>query len=155
MGLSHPRSRGTPSQVWTRGYPIPGLDRRGTISKIRIGGTHGYPISRMEYLPTIQTWDKGYHGYPPGQDWMGYPIQTWDRGTHPSKTGLGTPHPDLGWGVLRVSPVQDWMGYRPPPPISKASTCYAAGDVPLAFTHEDFLVLLFLQLFALFQVIVV
>ena len=32
----------------------------------------------------------------------------------------------IGWGI--------------PPPISKASTCYAAGSVPLAFTQEDFLV---------------
>ena len=43
----------------------------------------------------------------------------------PSKTGWGTPSPNPRLdGVL----------------ISKASTCYAAGGVPLAFTQEDFLV---------------
>ena len=32
------------------------------------------------------------------------------------------------------------MGF-PPSPVSKASTCYVAGCVPLAFTQEDFFVL--------------
>ena len=41
-------------------------------------------------------------------------------------------------------PHRDWMGYPPPPPIGRqssiASTCYAEGSMPLAFTQEDFLV---------------
>ena len=64
----------------------------------------------------------GYLGYPP-----------------PPQLGLddgGTPpHQDLA----RVPP---GMGYPPPPTrqSSIASTCYAAGGMPLAFTQEDFLV---------------
>ena len=72
----------------------------------------------------------------------------------------GIPHPRSRWGGgYPISgldggfPIQDWMGYPPPiqcwtgtpPPPSRrqssiASTCYAAGGMPLAFTQEDFLV---------------
>ena len=44
--------------------------------------------------------------------------------------------PVWGWGAT-PSQVRTGRG-----PISKASTCYAAGGVPLAFTQEDFLVIL-------------
>ena len=57
----------------------------------------------------------------------------------------GTTSPGLdGGGVLRVPPEQVWMVGGIPPPMrqsSTASTCYAAGGVPLAFTQEDFLVI--------------
>ena len=45
-----------------------------------------------------------------------------------------------GWGV---PPCPGLDGVHPPPSgqISIASTCYAAGGVPLAFTQEDFLVI--------------
>ena len=120
---------GTPSQV--RGVPQPGLDG---------GGYLGYPPVRS-----------GWWGYSPGQVWIvgGYP---WYPST--TRTGWGTPHQDwmgypppsttrTGWGT---PPTQVWMvgGTRgTPTPMrqsSIASTCYAAGGVPLAFTQEDFLV---------------
>ena len=67
-------------------------------------------------------------------------------GVPPSRPGMGgtwgTPHPRLDG----VTP-QTWDGGTPrprldgvPPSISKASTCYAAGGVPLASTQDDFLV---------------
>ena len=44
----------------------------------------------------------------------------------------------------------NWMGVTPPLPTHRdssiASTCYAAGGMPLAFTQEDFLVFLSLYL---------
>ena len=55
-------------------------------------------------------------GYPPRPE-MGYPP--------PARSGWGTsPRPEVGY----------------PPPPSIASTFYAAGGMPLAFTQEDFLV---------------
>ena len=45
-------------------------------------------------------------------------------------TGWATPPTMTGWGT----PHHDWMAY-PPPPTSIASTCYAAGGMPLAFTQ--------------------
>ena len=71
--------------------------------------------------------------------------------------GGGTPVRSEWWGVPRVPPQHDWMGYPPtmtgwvphcdwmgyPPQhdwMGVASTCYMAGGVPLAFTQEDFLV---------------
>ena len=65
----------------------------------------------------------------------GTPSQVWDGGCTLSqvRTG-GYPFPDLNKG-----------GTPPTPSIrqsSIASNCYAAGGMPLAFTQEDFLVLL-------------
>ena len=109
---------GYPSQVWRGVNPIPGLGREG------------------------DTW------VPPNQVWMGYPPQTWDR--VPPRPGTGYP-PDLGW----VTPPQTWDGVPPGPEMEYspqtwdgvppltwgiASTCYAKGSMPLAFTQEDFLV---------------
>ena len=79
--------------------------------------------------------DGGYPGTPPallGLDGVS-PVLTWDG---------GTPHPGLD-GVPPGPDLQDWMGYPPPPArrqSSIASTSYAAGGMPLAFTQEDFLV---------------
>ena len=58
----------------------------------------------------------------------GYPIPGLDGGG-------GVPHPRSGWcgGVPGVPPL-------PTRQSSIASTFYAAGGVPLAFTQEDFLV---------------
>ena len=109
------------SQASIRSHPI--LDPDG-----------GYPHPRS-----------GRRGGTPSQDLMGVlPLSKTGWGTSPPplppRTGWGTPHPlsKTGWGT---PPVQDWMGYLPPPPVSKASTCYAAGGVALAFTQEDFLVI--------------
>ena len=91
-------------------------------------------------------------GYPPNLTWG--PPWTWDGVTpgpgmgYPLDLGWGTPldlgpstPPDLGPGTPQT---WDWV---PPPPdqvwirqSSTASTCYAAGGVPLAFTQGDFLV---------------
>ena len=59
-------------------------------------------------------------------------------------------YPSPRWGVPRtgVFPGQDWdtpsqpgLGYPSPRHNSRASTCYAAGGMPLAFAQEDFLVI--------------
>ena len=152
-GVPHLRSGwgGTPAQVWVVGYPIPGLDG---------GGVPGVPFwpsldcGGIQGTPTKTGW--GTWGTPPttrtGWD---TPHPGLDCGEVPSvpltRTGLvplgqvlmvggskHTPPPPPGldgggggtWGT-------------PPPPIrqsSIASTCYAAGGVPLALTQEDFLV---------------
>ena len=82
----------------------------------------------------------------------GYPGQVWMVGRGVPQPGLdgggtqGTPM--TGWGT-RLARSGWWGGYPgyPPtmtgwstPPPSIASTCYAAGGMPLAFTQEDFLV---------------
>ena len=101
---------GTPSCWW--GYPNP---RSGW------GGTLGYPHPRLDgVLPPIKDW----MGHPlPIKDWMGYPP-SW------SWIGVLPPPPSAGWGT---PPLQ----FRRQ--ISKVSTCYAAGGVPVAFTQEGFL----------------
>ena len=105
------------------GYPIPGL-AGGTPSQFR-----GVP-----------PWTRSGWGIPPdlGQDTP-----------PPTRSGWGPP-PDLGQGT----PPRNWDGVPPGPGTgtrphqvwirqsSTASTCYAAGGVPLAFTQEDFLVFL-------------
>ena len=131
------------------GYSIPGLDGGGPHPRSGWGVPH--PRSGWGGTP-FQVWSGVYpilpgvpphprlDGVPPIQYWMGYPPSNIGWGTpSPIQDWMGyppTPHPDLGQGVAQV----------PPPPISKTSTCYAAGGVPLAFTQEDFLVLLLIIL---------
>ena len=131
-GVPHLRSGwgGTPSHFLVGGYPISGLGRG--VPHLRSGW--GYPIPGLGGGYPISGLDCG--GYPisgldgeggtSSQVWGGIPSQVWVGGYPIS--GLD------GWGVPGV----------PPPPSmrqsSKASTCYAAGGVPLAFTQEDFLV---------------
>ena len=71
-----------------------------------------------------------------------HPRSGWGvpQGTPPARTGWGTPPPGLDG-------IPHWPGLDgvPPPPIrhsSMASTCYAAGGMPFAFTQEAFLVLI-------------
>ena len=93
------------------GYPIPGLDG-DTPSQVWMGVPH--PRSRHRGLP-IRCQDGGYPTLLMG-------------GTPQSKIEWGTPHPGLdGYPPIRRQ-------------IIKASICYAAGGLPLAFTQEDFLV---------------
>ena len=125
-------------------YPVSGLDgvvhhprsRWGcTPSQVQMGVVP-HPRSRWGYL--IPGLDGGIphprsgQGVPPSKIRM--------EGTPPSKSGwdiLPFPHPRLdevpasrtGWGTPSIKRQ-----------ISKASTCYAAGGVSLAFTQEDFLV---------------
>ena len=112
--VPHPRSGwgGTSSQVWTGGTPS--LLRGGTPIQDQDGG--GTLVKTWwGYPPSKTGW-----GTPPIQDWMGSPLCKTGWGIPPlSKTGWGTPPPCL---------------------VSKASTCYPAGSVPLAFRQEDFFV---------------
>ena len=87
--------------------------------------------------------------------------QVWGGGV-PGLGSRGVPHlrsrgdPSQVWGVphlrsggvphLRSGGVPHLRsGYPPPRWISIASSCYAAGGMPLAFTQEDFLVSLYFQ----------
>ena len=146
-GVPHLRSGGYPisgqggTLARSRGVPQPGLDVGGTPSQV--GGTP----ARSRW-GTPQTWD----GVPPVPG-MGYPPDLgW--GT-PLDLGCGTP-PDLGWGTppdirwgtpldLRWGTPLDLRWGTPPRQISIASTCYAAGGMPLAFTQEDFIVPILFQ----------
>ena len=94
------------------------------------GYPHPVPDWRVPHPVPIQYPSQVRTGYP-YQDWMGVP---------PLRLDGGTPPPNLDW----VPPIRAGWGY-PPPPLprrqsSRASTCYAAGGMPLAFTQEDFLV---------------
>ena len=115
-GVPHPRLR--------QGVAHPRSRQVGTPSQVQMGGT-------------------------PSQVWTGrYPIPGLDGGTHSADGGY--PHPRSGQIPQGTPPHPRLDGIPPPsktgwgtpshPPISKASTCYAAGGVPIAFTQEDFLV---------------
>ena len=97
----------------------------------------GYPISGMgRGVPHLRS----RYGGTPSQVWVGgYPIS--GLGGTPSQ---GVPYVWRGtpcWGVPHV-----WGGTAslgsPIAQSSIASTCYAAGGVPFAFTQEDFLVVI-------------
>ena len=95
-----------------------------------MAGTWGTPPPvqvRMEYPPTRSGW-----GTPQTCDEV--PPLDLGQGTPPLDLGQGTP-PDLGQGTLPPD-----LGWGTPPTWDIASTCYAAGGMPLAFTQEDFLV---------------
>ena len=145
-GVSRPRSRWgggvcTPSQVWVGGYPVPCLGGGGVHHlRSRWGVPHsrswwGVPHLRSGWgVPHLRSGWWGVLRVPPkpGLDSGGYP------GYPPTRSGW--------WGVPRVPTPPGLDGVPPsPPPISQssiASTCYAVGGVPLAFTQEDFFVLL-------------
>ena len=127
------------------GYPIQGLDRRGTwstLDQVRMG----YPLTPRP--GTRSTPDQVRMGYPyPPRPGMGYPPDlgqgtpwTWDRVPPGPGTGYPPPPKDLRWCTPET-----WDEYPPRPgmgyPHSIASTCYEAGGMPLAFTQEDFLVM--------------
>ena len=152
---------GYPIQVWmVEGYPIPGVG--GTQPGLHDGGypIWGSTLARSSWwgylvLPWLGLDGGGYPGYPhPGMAYpwpgMGYPP--------PSRPGWGTP-PPWNWATPRpgmgypqhyqdLAGVPPWMEYpphlgwgTPPRQSSIASTCYAAGGMPLAFTQEDLLVI--------------
>ena len=83
----------------------------------------------------------------PGPFWGGYPSpgrgvpQSWPGGY--LSTGY-SPGQDRTGVPLSPPPGQVRMGY-PPGQNSRASTYYAAGGMPLAFTQEDFLVFVRLE----------
>ena len=116
------------------GVPQPGLDGEG-VPQPGLNGGGGYPI---------QVWIVGgTQGIPwPGLDGGGVPwvSPTWLNGITPHHDWMGYPH-------------HDWMeypfimtGWGTPPP-SVRSTCYVAGGIPLAFTQEDFLFIIFSSLY--------
>ena len=87
----------------------------GTSSKIRMGCTH--PADWGEGIPSKIRMEGGYPGVtPPPLKLDGVPTPH----PPPFRTGSGTPCQETD---IRI-----------------ASTCYTAGDVPLVFTQEDFLV---------------
>ena len=98
------------------------------------GGQEGVPMSqvRMEELP-ISGQDRGWGVTHPRSGW-GYfaPPQHQQDGGTPSP-------PSARWGYTPI-PGQDRGGGGYPNWKSIARTCYAAGGMPLAFIHEDFLV---------------
>ena len=114
---------GTPTRSgWLGGVPQPGLDGGGGTPAR--SGWGGYPS---------QVWMVG--GIPrPGLERWGTPLPGLDGGVvpgvppWPGLDGGGTPASSGWWGVPQV-----------PPPTRIASTCYAAGGMPLAFTQEEFL----------------
>ena len=149
--------RGYPSQVWmvggTRGIPqgqvwmVGGTwgNPQGQVWMVRVTWVPlhhhwmAYPPPSLDGVPpTITGWGTPHHhwiGYPPSLDRV--PPPWLDRvppldGVPPTMTGWGTPHM-TGW-------VPSMTGWGTPPTI--ASTCYAAGGMPLRFRQEDFLVYL-------------
>ena len=125
---------GTLSQAQVGGYPI--LDLGGTPSQVR--GTPSQ-VWRV-YCPRSGGVHHPRSGGTPSQVWGGPHLRgvphpslggTW--GTPPTRSGWGTPLTRSGCG--NPPPNQVWIRQS-----SIASTCYAAGGVPLAFTQEDFLV---------------
>ena len=119
-----PDGEGSPS--FPMGVPHP--------SHLANGGTPGYPHQDwMEYPMPGNGWVTpclGIDGGTPHQDWMGYPP------------GTGWAYP-LPLGLDRVPPPQSGLDGGPLPPSgNRASTCYTAGGMSLAFMQEDFLVLI-------------
>ena len=99
------------------------------------GGTpilpdRGYPHQGVNPCPDQVPGQDG--GYPHGLDWMGVLPLGLDGVLPPS---------GLDGGISSPPPVSPGWGYPPPSrQSSRASTCYAVGGMPLAFTQDDFLV---------------
>ena len=140
--------RGTPSSwQWYPhladqggGYPHLANGGGGTAIQL-IRGTPSswqwYPHLANGRVPPSGWWEGVTKGTPSGLD---APIKTgWG---YPIDIGLEYPYPSLQSGLDGVPPVR--TGWGTPSPVrrqsSKASTCYAVGGMPLAFTQEDFLV---------------
>ena len=130
-GIPHPADGGRVAPpLFLMGYPIPGQDRGGWgYSHPRSG--QGVPIDTPSRSGPRSGWGR--------LGTLGYPLVR-------TETGWGTHHHDC-----MIYPHQNCIGYASirtgwgnPPLIrrqsSTASTCYAAGSVPLVFTQEDFLV---------------
>ena len=94
--------------VHTRG--VPHLANVGYPHPVLMGGyPHPVPVG---------------NGVPPSSPSRGYPT--------PHQLDEATPPPGLDGGT---PPCQDWVEYTPSPhpDSSRASTCYTAGGMPLAF----------------------
>ena len=128
-------------------YLPPAYEVRGKVLlshvSVHISGDRGYPIQLTKGYP-IPGPGRGYPiqlvGVPlPGSG--RYPIPGLDGGTPSQVQAGGYP------GVPPPAPPPGLDGVTPPPSgySSIASTYYAAGGMPLAFTQEEFLVLLLLS----------
>ena len=100
-----------------RGYPSPRFFHRSLVP----GPFRGYPSPGQGWGYPSPSWGYPRIGVPPARTGLGYPLAT---------TGLGYPHGQDRTGVPLPLPGQN----------SRASTCYAACGMPLAFTWKDFLV---------------
>ena len=114
--------------------PTNALTSTGRIFTIR--------IRRMGEGNSLSVHTLGVLGYPPpsARTGLGYPPARTGLGYPPARSGWGTPPP----GQVRtgVPPLarSGWSTFPAPRQNSRASTCYAAGGMPLAFTQEDSLV---------------
>ena len=128
-------------ELYTPPSPVPGRD--SYIYRPRTYVRREVMFSQVCLCSTFG----GGRGGTPSQVWLGgdTPSQVWLGGVPHPRSTWGTP-PDLGWGTSldlgRGTPPELGWG-NPPRQISVASTCYAAGGMPLAFTQEDFLVISF------------
>ena len=153
LGLDGGGTQGTPHhhQDLARVPPTLGLD--GGVVPPTIKTLLGYPHPGMRYPPPSRPgWGTplGWGTLPPARPGLGTPPP-WD-GVPPTNLGWGTPPPSRpGWGTPPpwdgVPPTLGWGTPSPTRQSSIASTCYAAGGMPLAFTQEDFLVFCFCSLF--------
>ena len=102
----------------------PHLDGGVPPSQVQVGGGTPFPgPGRGGGTPSQVQSRQGGYPWPLHLDLgRGYPT--------PSHLGLGRGY----------SPVQHWMGTPISGDSSIASTCHAAGGMPLAFTQEDFFV---------------
>ena len=124
---------GTPSQVWTGGYPIPAPDKEGGVLHPRSGW--GVPHPRSGWGCPILDLDwrephprSGWWGVPHLRSGQGGTPSCWQGGTPfkiraeeypgvpPIQDWMGVPPIETGWGypLMGVTPIQDWMGYPPP-----------------------------------------
>ena len=96
-----------------RGGGVPYPRSRWEVPHPRSGRGGGYPILLTRGVSHLRS---GQGGYPiPGLDGGGIPF-CWQGGTT-SKIRMGVPWvpPSAEWGT----PIQDWMGYPPPPQSAK------------------------------------
>ena len=154
----YPNPGGTPPQVppgqtCPGGYPI----RPAQVGTLMGRGTHlGYPLSNLARGTLMGVpWGVSDLGYPP-QTWPGVPqwgysigpgqgIPQWGGGV----CHLGYPPSDLAGGYpdggypTSGTPLSNLVGGYPNGGVpTSGSTWYAAVGMPLAFTQEDFLVIL-------------
>ena len=111
-GIPHLRSGwgGTPSQVWTGEYPIPGLDG-------------GYPIPGLDGGVGVPPARTGWSTTPPGLD-----------GVSPTRTGWGTPLTRTGWGTLPLA--RNGWGTLSPPPLDRAAKRALAMQWEVCLLHS-------------------
>ena len=143
--------------VYTRGrvYPMSIPWYFHPLVLCPFSGERGIPVSGFMPLPVVypSLWShvpsRGVtpvpgKGHP--SSWQGVTQSGQDWGSAPlsgQETGLGyTPSPLVSTGLEFNRPVRtgDRTGYHPLRQKSRASTCYAAGGMPLGVTQKYFIV---------------